>query len=98
MIDVKFRRLLPGAVGSVALAGSAVAQEGTIRVEPGAPIVIGGYWVLSGGDAALGTDQKRGVELAIKDAEGKILDHPVRLLAEDSQCSAEGGQTAATKL
>jgi branched-chain amino acid transport system substrate-binding protein len=78
--------------------GIATAQADEIRIEPGAPIVIGGYWVLSGGDAALGNDQKRGVELALKDLGGEILGHPVRFIAEDSQCSAEGGQTAATKL
>ncbi|MDX8533273.1 branched-chain amino acid ABC transporter substrate-binding protein [Mesorhizobium sp. VK25A] len=87
-----------GAVAYLALAGAAFSQSSEIRIEPGAPIVIGGYWVLSGGDAALGNDQKRGVELAIKDLNGTILNHPVRLVAEDSQCSAEGGQTAATKL
>lgn len=98
MVKLRFRRLLLGAAACVVgMTGAALAQSGTVRVEAGAPIVVGGYWVLSGGDAALGNDQKRGVELAIKDA-GEILGHPVRLLAEDSQCSAEGGQTAATKL
>ncbi len=71
---------------------------GVIRVPKGAPIVIGGYWVLSGADTALGLDEQRGVELAIKDVGGKLLDHPIKLDSEDDTCSAEGGQTAATKL
>ena len=50
----------------------------------GAPIVIGGYWVLSGADTALGLDEKRGVEIAIKDVGGKsLLGHPIKLNAED---------------
>lgn len=85
------------ALAGAAWAGAAQAQ-GVVKIAPGAPITIGGYWVLSGGDAALGVDQRRGVELAIKGVQGKILGRPVRLLAEDDQCSAEGGQTAATKL
>jgi branched-chain amino acid transport system substrate-binding protein len=89
---------LGAALATLMSTGAALAQSNEIRIEPGAPIVVGGYWVLSGGDAALGNDQKRGVELAIKDIGGEILGHPIRFLAEDSQCSAEGGQTAATKL
>ncbi len=71
---------------------------GVVRVPKGAPIVIGGYWVLSGADTALGLDEKRGVELAIKDEGDKLLGHPIKLDAEDDTCNAEGGQTAATKL
>src|SRR5581483_2734662 len=67
-------------------------------IAKGAPILLGGYWVLSGADSALGTDQRRGVEIAIKDHGGSLLGHPIKLIAEDSQCNAEGGQTAATKL
>src|SRR6266851_7791488 len=71
---------------------------GVLVIPKGAPIQIGGYWVLSGPDTALGTDQKRAVEVAIKDIGGKLLGHPIKFNAEDSLCNAEGGQTAATKL
>lgn len=71
---------------------------GVVILPKGAPIEIGGYWVLSGSDAALGVDQKRGVEIAIADWSNTLVGHPIRLNAEDSQCSAEGGQIAATKL
>ena len=54
--------------------------------------------MLSGPDTALGFDEKRGVEIAIKDIGGNLLGHPIKLNAEDDQCNAEGGQTAATKL
>jgi len=78
--------------------GPVTDDIGVVVIPKGAPIVIGGYWVLSGADSALGIDQKRGVELAIKDHGGALLGHPLKLIAEDSGCNAEGGQTAATKL
>jgi ABC-type branched-subunit amino acid transport system substrate-binding protein len=45
----------------------------------------------------LGQDSQYGVEVAIKDR-GDVAGHPVELIAEDDGCSAEGGQTAATKI
>jgi branched-chain amino acid transport system substrate-binding protein len=71
---------------------------GVLTIPKGAPIEIGGYWVLSGPDSALGIDQKRGVELAIKDQGRALLGHSLKLVVEDSGCTAEGGQTAAVKL
>ncbi len=71
---------------------------GVIRIEKEAPIQIGGYWVLSGPDAALGIDASRAVELAFKDRGGKIGDHELVLAAQDSLCTPEGGQTAASRL
>jgi branched-chain amino acid transport system substrate-binding protein len=71
---------------------------GVIKIPARAPIQIGGYWVLSGADTALGLDSKRGAEIAIADIGDKLLGHPIKLNVEDDLCSAEGGQTAATKL
>jgi branched-chain amino acid transport system substrate-binding protein len=78
--------------------GPVTDDIGVLVIPKGAPIQIGGYWVLSGPDTALGTDQKRAVEVAIKDHGGKLAGHPIKFNAEDSLCNAEGGQTAATKL
>jgi branched-chain amino acid transport system substrate-binding protein len=78
--------------------GPVTDDLGVIMVERGAPLVIGGYWALSGAEISLGLDQKRGVELAFDDHDNQFMGHPLRLVAEDSQCSAEGGQTAAIKL
>ena len=78
--------------------GPVTDDIGVIRIPKGAPIQIGGYWVLSGADTALGLDSKRGAELAIKDVGGKLLDHPIKFNVEEDQCNAEGGQTATTKL
>ena len=91
--------LLACRAGHAAVTKGPVTDEIDVLLIPsGAPIEIGGYWVLSGPDSALGIDQKRGVELAIQDQGGTLLGHPLRLLAEDSGCTAEGGQTAAIKL
>ena len=92
------------ALGSIAVAQAAETKGpvtddiGVFVIPKGAPIQIGGYWVLSGADTALGLDQKRAVEIAIKEHGGKLLGHPVKFNVEDSLCNAEGGQTAATKL
>jgi branched-chain amino acid transport system substrate-binding protein len=71
---------------------------GVVKIPKGAPIQIGGYWVLSGADTAMGVDSRRGAELAFRNIGDKILGHPVKFTVEDDQCNAEGGQTAATKL
>jgi branched-chain amino acid transport system substrate-binding protein len=90
--------LVSSAAQAAVTKGPVTDEIGVLVIPKGAPIVIGGYWVLSGADAGLGIDEKRGVELALKDQGGALLGHPLKLIAEDSGCSAEGGQTAATKL
>ncbi len=97
------------AVSAIAIMGMATAavaetvgpvtdEIGVVKIPKGAPINIGGYWTLSGPDTALGLDQKRGVEIAFDDWGNKVVGHPIKFHVEDSQCNAEGGQTAATKL
>jgi branched-chain amino acid transport system substrate-binding protein len=78
--------------------GPVTDPMGVIVIPKGAPIQLGSYYVLSGADSALGTDQKRAVEIAIDDMKGKLVGHPIKIDFEDSLCNAEGGQTAATKL
>ena len=89
-------------VGTGALAqqapGPVTDPIGVVRVPKGAPIQIGSMWVMSGSDSALGIDEKRGVEIAFKDVGGNMMGHPLKLITEDDQCNAEGGQTAATRL
>jgi branched-chain amino acid transport system substrate-binding protein len=88
---------VPPAVAAQTL-GPVSDDIGVVRVPKGAPVVIGGYWVMSGADTSLGLDSKRGAEIAIKDMGGSLLGHPIKFDVEDDQCNAEGGQTAATKL
>jgi len=72
---------------------------GVVTVAAGDPIHLAFWGVLSGADASLGTDSKRGVELAIADLkDGKLLGHTVSLTEEDALCTPAGGATAATKL
>jgi branched-chain amino acid transport system substrate-binding protein len=97
-----FVAALPMAMGASAMAaqtlGGVTDPIGVIKIPKGAPITIGGYWVISGPDTALGTDSVRGAKVAFADHKNMILGHPVNFVVEDDQCSAEGGQTAATKL
>jgi branched-chain amino acid transport system substrate-binding protein len=72
-------------------------EFGCVDIAPDAPVHIAYSFVLSGADESLGTDTKRGAEMAAE-AKGEVLGHPIELTGEDSLCSAEGGQTAATKL
>jgi branched-chain amino acid transport system substrate-binding protein len=71
---------------------------GCVDIPPGDPIRIGYALVISGPNESLGVDSRRGVEIAIDDKEGEFLGHPIELVGEDGMCSAEGGQTALTKL
>jgi peptide/nickel transport system substrate-binding protein len=73
-------------------------EWGVVKVAQGDPILVGFAAGLSGaGIDVLGLDEQRGAELAVKD-KPEILGFPVELQVEDEQCSAEGGQTVATKL
>lgn len=71
---------------------------GVVKIKPGEPIHIACWMVVAGPDASLGTDTKRGVEIAIEDKGGKVLGFPIKLSVQDTGCNAEGGQAAATKL
>ena len=71
---------------------------GVVKIAPGDPITIAWWLVVTGPNEALGTDSRRGVEIAIDDTGGTLLGHPIKLIGEDSGCGPEGGQTAATKI
>jgi branched-chain amino acid transport system substrate-binding protein len=85
---------------SPAAGASAPAGEdlGTIEIAAGDPLHIAYWGVLSGADSTLGEDSKRGVEIAIDDKGGMLLDHEITLTQEDGLCTPEGGATAAQKL
>jgi branched-chain amino acid transport system substrate-binding protein len=92
-------------IGFIAGSGLAAAPAfkyddpiGVIKIKPGEPIHIACWLVIAGPDAALGTDAKRGVEIAIDDKGGKLLGYSIKLSAQDTGCNAEGGQAAATKV
>jgi branched-chain amino acid transport system substrate-binding protein len=71
---------------------------GVVKIKPREPIHIACWFVVAGPDTSLGTDTKRGVEIAIDDKGGKLLGFTMKLSVQDTGCNAEGGQAAATKL
>ncbi len=73
-------------------------EIGCVDIAPGDPIKLASLQAISGELASLGTDQVRGMELAIDAIDGEIEGHPVTLQSEDDLCSAEGGTTGATKI
>ncbi|OQY19869.1 MAG: hypothetical protein B6I34_09140 [Anaerolineaceae bacterium 4572_32.1] len=70
---------------------------GCVTYAKGEPIRLASALVISGPNESLGTDAQHGVEVAIIDR-GQVLGHDIELVAEDGGCSAEGGQTVATKI
>ncbi len=71
---------------------------GCIDIGANEPIHIAYAFVTSGGASTLGLDTKYGAEIAIDDAGGKVLGHAIKFDGQDSGCSAQGGQTVATKI
>jgi branched-chain amino acid transport system substrate-binding protein len=71
---------------------------GVVKIKKGDPIHIALWMVVSGPNVTLGTDTKRGVELAVVAEHDKVLGHPIKITVEDTGCNPEGGQAAATKI
>lgn len=71
---------------------------GCVDIAPGEPVHIAYMLTVTGATAFLGEDSRGAIEIAIDDRGGELLGHPISLTGEDSGCSAEGGQTAATKV
>ena len=80
-----------------AMAEGCTDPLGCVTVAPGDPLKIASALVTSGPNESLGLDTQIGVEIAIAHR-GQVAGHEVELVAEDSGCSAEGGQTVATKI
>lgn len=68
---------------------------GCVTVAPGEPIHLAYMLTVSGATATLGDDSLGAIRVALNDRP-EVLGHTVELSGEDSGCSAEGGQTAAT--
>jgi branched-chain amino acid transport system substrate-binding protein len=71
---------------------------GVVKLRPGEPVHIAYWFVISGPNTSLGTDTVRGMEIAVDDFGGQIKGFPIKISGQDSSCSAEGGQAAATRL
>ncbi len=70
---------------------------GCVDIAPGDPVHVAYMLTTSGATSFLGVDSLGGIEIAI-DERGQIQGHDIQLTGEDSLCSAEGGQTAATRV
>ncbi len=84
-----------------ACGGSAPECEdeiGCVTIGPDDPIRIAYMLTISGATAFLGEDSRGGIQIAIDDRGGTLLDHSIELVGEDTGCNAEGGQTAAQKI
>ena len=90
--------MLLTACGPAASTYTCTDSIGCVKIGPTDPIHIAYLLVVAGPNAALGTDSRNGVEIAIDDAGGKILNHTIKFDGEDGGCSADGGQAAGTKL
>jgi len=90
--------MLLTACGPAASTYTCTDSIGCVTIAPTDPIHIAYLLVVAGPNAALGTDSRNGVQIAIDDAGGKILGHTVKFDGEDGACSADGGQAAGTKL
>ena len=86
------------ACGPAASTYTCTDKIGCVTIAPTDPIHIAYILAVTGPNSALGTDSRNGVEIAIDDAGGKILNHTIKFDGEDGGCSAEGGQAAGTKL
>jgi branched-chain amino acid transport system substrate-binding protein len=71
---------------------------GCVEIAAGDPIHIAYALTVSGATASLGEDSRGAIEIAIADRGEELLGHPIELSGEDALCSAEGGQSAGTKL
>jgi branched-chain amino acid transport system substrate-binding protein len=71
---------------------------GCVTIGPSDPIHIAYLLVVAGPNETLGVDSRNGIEIAIDDAGGKILNHDIKFDGEDGGCDAGPGQTAGAKL
>jgi branched-chain amino acid transport system substrate-binding protein len=71
---------------------------GCVEIAPGEPVKIGALQALSGDMGLPGLALLQCIELVLDDRDRELLGHPIELQIEDSQCSGEGGTTAALKV
>jgi branched-chain amino acid transport system substrate-binding protein len=71
---------------------------GCVELAPDDPVHIASMLTISGATAFLGEDSVGAIEIAVDDRGSQLLGRDIQYTSEDSLCSAEGGQTAATKV
>jgi branched-chain amino acid transport system substrate-binding protein len=69
---------------------------GCVDVSPGEPIHIAWIQTVSGITAPLGQTNVNGAQVALNEINFELLGHPIQWDGQNSYCSVEGGQAAAT--
>lgn len=69
---------------------------GCVDIVPGEPIHIAWIQTVSGISGPLGQTNVNGAQVALNEINFELLGHPVQWDGQDSYCSIEGGQAAAT--
>lgn len=87
----------PAASADPAVCTACNDPKGCVTLGPNDPLRLSWLFVVEGPDASLGTDTKRGAEIAMGDRP-TIAGHKVELTGENEGCNAEGGQAAGTKV
>ncbi|MER2600110.1 MAG: branched-chain amino acid ABC transporter substrate-binding protein [Caldilineales bacterium] len=82
---------------NTAMCTACTDPKGCVTLKAGDPLHITWLFVVEGADASLGTDTKRGAEIAQSDRP-TVAGHTVELTGENEGCNAEGGQAAGTKV
>jgi len=73
-------------------------EIGCVEIAPDDNVHIASMLTITGATAFLGEDSSGAIEIAIDDRGGQLLGRDILYTSEDSGCSPEGGQTAATKV
>jgi branched-chain amino acid transport system substrate-binding protein len=100
------KAIVPGLLAALLLAGCRPAEEpfectdaiGCVEIAAGEPVQLGALQALTGDMGPQGQELLQVTQLALGDRENELLGHPVVLQIEDSQCTGEGGTTAALKV
>ena len=71
---------------------------GCLALPPQKPVQIATLLTLQGPTQTLGTDALRGVELAIDDHQGILLEHPIQLIGNNQPCSEASMLAGGTQL
>lgn len=69
-----------------------------VEIAPDEPIRLGALQALTGDMGPQGNELLKVTQLALAERGNELLAHPLALQIEDSQCTGEGGTTAALKL
>lgn len=77
----------------------AAGPLGAVTIKAGGSLEIAVIESISGDTASLGTDQVRGVQIAVDDKGGKLLGFPIKLDGPfDDKCAADGGTASAQQV